>query len=182
MAAKFGGELWRQTARGDADGELCQVVDHLRVVSAFAFLRDFVCIKHLFVFLDISCFCFTCLHVRVIFLFMVHLIYKGYLLTPRSRRAENGCFSRSALPLFATITTTSSSRGGGLLARLRSSKQPPTLRTTAIAPRKQLLTLDHDDEQLPSSRSLIRQYTLMSTDGLPVRVKCRPFSLSSSCR
>ena len=79
MAAKFGGELWRQTAREDADGELCQVVDHLRVVSAFAFLRDFVCIKHLFVFLDISCFCFTCLHVRVIFLFMVHLIYKGYM-------------------------------------------------------------------------------------------------------
>ena len=35
---------------------------------------------------------------------------------------------------------------GGLLARLKSSKQPPKLRTTAIAPRKQLLTLDYDDE------------------------------------
>ena len=35
---------------------------------------------------------------------------------------------------------------GGLLARLKSAKQPPKLRTTAVAPRKQLLTLDHDDE------------------------------------
>ena len=35
---------------------------------------------------------------------------------------------------------------GGLLARLKSSKQPPKLRTTAIAPRKQLLSLDYDDE------------------------------------